>query len=103
MTVVWNRPVADGGSDISGYFLEKRDKKSLGGFKVLKETIRDTRQKVTGLTEHSDYQYRVCAINAAGQGPFSEPSDFYKAADPIGKCGVFTYVFFHVTKLYTIM
>lgn len=103
MTVVWNRPVADGGSDISGYFLEKRDKKSLGWFKVLKETIRDTRQKVTGLTEHSDYQYRVCAINAAGQGPFSEPSDFYKAADPIGKCGVFTYVFFHVTKLYTIM
>uniref|UniRef100_A0A8C8R968 Titin n=1 Tax=Pelusios castaneus TaxID=367368 RepID=A0A8C8R968_9SAUR len=83
MTVVWNRPTADGGSEISGYYLEKRDKKSLSWFKVVKETIRDTRQKVTGLTENSEHQFRVCAVNAAGQGPFSEASDFYKAADPI--------------------
>lgn len=106
MTVVWSRPVTDGGSEISGYFLEKRDKKSLGWLKVLKETIRDTRQKVTGFIENNDYQYRVCAINAAGQGPFSEPSDFYKAADPIGKCSsvkLFTYVFFHITKWYMLV
>lgn len=96
MTVVWSRPVADGGSEVSGYILEKRDKKSLGWFKVLKETIRDTRQKVTGLMENSDYQYRVCAVNAAGHGPFSEPSDFYRAADPIGKCSIFASVFFCV-------
>jgi len=85
MTVVWNRPTVDGGSEISGYFLEKRDKKSLSWFKVTKETIRDTRQKVTGLTENSEYHFRVCAVNAAGQGPFSEASDFYKATDPVGK------------------
>lgn len=91
MTIVWNRPTVDGGSEISGYFLEKRDKKSLSWFKVTKETIRDTRQKVTGLTENSEYHFRVCAVNAAGQGPFSEASDFYKAADPVGKIqhGVF--------------
>lgn len=67
MTVVWNRPVADGGSEISGYFLEKRDKKSLGWFKVLKETIRDTREKVTGLTENS-YYGQVCALAAIWTG-----------------------------------
>uniref|UniRef100_A0A8C4S356 Titin n=1 Tax=Erpetoichthys calabaricus TaxID=27687 RepID=A0A8C4S356_ERPCA len=87
MTVVWNRPSVDGGSDINGYFLEKREKKSLRWFKVIKETIRDTRQKVSGLTEGSEYQYRVSAVNAAGEGPFSDASDFYKAADPIDPPG----------------
>lgn len=85
MTVTWTRPTVDGGSEISGYYLEKRDKKSLSWFRVVKETIRDTRQKVTGLTENSEYQFRVSAVNSAGQGPFSEASDFFKAADPIGK------------------
>lgn len=85
MSVTWSRPTVDGGSDISGYYLEKRDKKSLRWFKVIKESIRDTRQKVSGLTEDSEYQFRVCAFNAAGQGPFSDASDFYKAVDPIGK------------------
>lgn len=85
MTVIWSRPIVDGGSEVTGYYLEKRDKKSLSWFKVAKETIRDTRQKVTGLTENNEYHFRVCAVNAAGQGPFSEASDFYRAADPIGK------------------
>lgn len=93
MTVTWCRPTADGGSDINGYYLEKRDKKSLRWFKVIKESIRDTRQKITGLTEDSDYQFRVCAINAAGQGPFSDASDYYKAADPIGKAVIFIYFY----------
>lgn len=85
MTVVWERPHDDGGSDIDGYFLEKREKKSLSWFKVIKNPIRDTRQKVTNLTEGNEYQYRVCAINKAGSGPYSNVSDFYKASDPVGK------------------
>lgn len=51
---------------------------------VVKGTIRDTRQKVTNLVENNEYQYRVCAINKAGAGNYSEASDLYKAYDPIG-------------------
>ena len=84
MTVIWERPALDGGSDLDGYYLEKREKKSLQWFKVVKGTIRDTRQKVTNLTEGNEYQYRVCAINKAGAGKYSLCSELYKAYDPIG-------------------
>lgn len=85
MTVIWERPSLDGGSDIDGYYLEKREKKSLQWFKVIKDPIRDTRQKVSNLIQGNEYQYRVCAINKAGAGHYSEASIFYKAYDPIGK------------------
>lgn len=109
MTVIWERPALDGGSDIDGYYLEKREKKSLQWFKVrllaylcvfvgqeaklisvnvfvqvVKGSIRDTRQKVTNLVENNEYQYRVCAVNKAGAGNYSEASDLYRAYDPIG-------------------
>lgn len=55
---------------------------------VVKGTIRDTRQKVTNLVENNEYQYRVCAVNKAGAGNYSEASDLYRAYDPIGRSWV---------------
>ena len=85
MVVVWNKPGVDGGSPVTGYYLERRDKKSLRWIKVLKDPINDITQKVFHLTEGNEYQYRVCATNKAGEGPFSDVSDYYKAAEPVGK------------------
>lgn len=51
---------------------------------VVKGTIRDTRQKVSNLVEKNEYQFRVCAVNKAGAGNYSEASDLYQAYDPIG-------------------
>ncbi|XP_061656401.1 titin-like isoform X2 [Syngnathoides biaculeatus] len=83
MVVEWEGPGIDGGSTVTGYYLERRDKKSLRWIRVCKDPIPDNKQTVYHLTEGNDYQYRVCAINKAGEGPFSDVSDFYKAADPI--------------------
>lgn len=69
---------------VTGYYLERRDKKSLRWVKVYKDPISDTKSKVHHLTEGNEYQYRVCAINKAGEGPYTNVSDFYKAADPVG-------------------
>ncbi|KAF3843851.1 hypothetical protein F7725_002700 [Dissostichus mawsoni] len=83
MLVEWNKPGVDGGSLVTGYYLERRDKKSLRWIRVYKEAIADIKKMVYHLTEGNEYQYRVCAINRAGEGPFSEVSDYYKAADPV--------------------
>lgn len=85
MVVEWGKPGVDGGSAVTGYYLERRDKKSLRWIRVYKEPVTDTKQTVYHLTEGNEYQYRVCAINKAGEGPFSDASDYYKAADPVGK------------------
>lgn len=85
MLVEWAKPGVDGGSTVTGYYLERRDKKSLRWIRVYKNPIADTKQMVYHLTEGNEYQYRVCAINKAGEGPFSDSSDYYKAADPVGK------------------
>ena len=70
---------------MTGYYLERRDKKSLRWIRVYKDPVTDIKQTVYHLTEGNEYQYRVCAINKAGEGPFSDASDYYKAADPVGK------------------
>lgn len=85
MVVEWDKPGVDGGSAVTGYYLERRDKKSLRWVRVYKDPVSDLKQTVYHLTEGNEYQYRVCAINRAGEGPYSDTSDFYKAADPIGK------------------
>lgn len=71
--IQWLKPESDGGNEISTYLVDKREKKSLRWTRVNKNyIIYDTRLKVTGLMEGCEYQFRVTAVNAAGN---SEPSD----------------------------
>ena len=48
-------------------------------------TIYDTRLKITGLLEGSDYQFRVMAINAAGSSQPSDASPYILCKDPTCK------------------
>lgn len=83
IVLTWERPESDGGSEIDGYVLEKRDKDGIRWTKCNKRRLNDLRFRCTGLTEGHLYQFRVCAENAAGLGTPSEPSDYIKVCDAV--------------------
>uniref|UniRef100_A0A665TAV4 Titin n=1 Tax=Echeneis naucrates TaxID=173247 RepID=A0A665TAV4_ECHNA len=82
MTVCWNRPETTGGSDITGYIIEKRDRAGVRWTKCNKRRVTDLRFRVTGLTEDHEYEFRVSAENTAGVGQPSPPTPYNKACDP---------------------
>lgn len=88
MTVEWEEPEYDGGSPVTGYWLEKKETTSKRWTKVNRNPIRirplGVSHVVTGLLEGATYQFRVSAINAAGCGLPSLPSDSVVSRDPIG-------------------
>ena len=84
ITIIWTRPDSDGGSAIKNYVIEKRDKQ---GFRWMRcnidQELTDLRYRAVGLREHAEMEFRVAAENAAGCGPFSEPSSYLRVEDPV--------------------
>lgn len=93
MTVVWNPPEYDGGKSITGYILEKKEKRSLRWVPVTKSAIPERRKKVTNLIPGHEYQFRVSAENEVGLGEPSLPSRPVVAKDPIGIVPLYSTLF----------
>jgi titin len=90
MLVSWTPPLDNGGSPITGYWLEKREEggaywSRVSRAPITKVGLKSVEFNVPRLIEGVKYQFRAMAINAAGIGPPSEPSDPAVAGDPICK------------------
>ena len=85
MVITWTKPKSDGGSPITEYIIEKKEKTSTRWSKAHKEKVTDLTLKVEGLIEGKTYEFQVAAVNKVGQGPFSEPSEPKLAKLPYGK------------------
>ncbi|XP_053123582.1 immunoglobulin superfamily member 22 isoform X1 [Hemicordylus capensis] len=88
VTITWNPPAQDGGSPVMGYIVERRKKGSNLWVPVSKDPIQDTKCKVDGLLEDTEYEFRVIAVNRAGPGQPSSASNSVVARDPIKPPGL---------------
>ena len=81
-TLLWEKPAFDGGSPITGYYIEKSSGYSQRWIKVNRQPIDTLTQTFSDLMEDTQYEYRVCAENEAGIGKPSQTTGAFKAKDP---------------------
>lgn len=73
--IKWTAPISNGGSPIIGYDVERRDRATGRWVKINKEPCRNTDYYDDRVQDGHQYEYRVSAVNAAGNGKPSEASN----------------------------
>lgn len=81
----WERPSSDGGSPITGYCIEKKERNSLLWVKANESLVKATQYTCTGLIEGLEYTFRVSALNLAGQGKPCKQTDLITARTAVGR------------------
>ncbi|XP_040975579.1 immunoglobulin-like and fibronectin type III domain-containing protein 1 isoform X8 [Aquila chrysaetos chrysaetos] len=87
ITICWKAPRKTGSSRIVGYIVQKRKKGTMTWLPVNNVPIADKKLKMTNLKKGLQYEFRVAAVNAAGIGDASEPSQPVFARDSMKSPG----------------
>ena len=79
VSLSWNKPMNTGGSPIQGYIIEKKGPGDADFKPVNNSPVSDTKFTVPNLNEGDEYQFRVRAVNDAGESEPSKPVGPVKA------------------------
>ncbi len=79
----WEKPKRDVGNAISGYNVEMREKGSNNWLPCNTYPTKGTEYTATGLREDQIYEFRVAAVNGAGPGTPSKPTQLQKPEVPV--------------------
>ncbi|XP_077385040.1 immunoglobulin-like and fibronectin type III domain-containing protein 1 [Festucalex cinctus] len=84
ITLTWTPPKDDRGVPVIGYQLEKQKKGTNQWIPLnaVNEPIEDVNYAVKDITEGTEYEFRVLAINESGAGDPSPPSEMVCAKNP---------------------
>ena len=85
IVVNWDTPKSDGGSDITGYTVEKCDARKSTYMACGTTDASTLTLKINKLIEGNEYYVRVCAENAIGVSDPTVTEDPIKARLPFGK------------------
>lgn len=86
VSLTWNPPKYDGGSEILNYVLESRLIGTEKFHKVTQDNLMSRKYTVKGLKEGDTYEYRVSAVNIVGQGKPSFCTKPITCKDELGMC-----------------
>lgn len=89
--LTWQPPEDDGGSPVTGYWVERLPSYAAKWKKVNKKAVSKLELTLDDLEEGTEYQLRVCAENAAGVGKPCEPISIV-AKEPYGECSCLSLV-----------
>lgn len=85
VTLTWTPPKQDGGTKVTGYIVEKREKGRDRWVRINRSPVREVTMSITELVEKNEYEFRVIAENKVGPGEPSSPSERIVAKAPYGK------------------
>jgi hypothetical protein len=76
----WTASLYDGGSKITGYIIEARESSGMW-FRCNDYNVTDLEYTCIDLTTHSEYEFRIIAVNSAGKSDPSPPSGNVKVCE----------------------
>src|SRR5207248_2524393 len=85
ITLSWEAPSSDGGGPIIGYLIEKCDAFSSRWIPCNRAPVTAPTYILRDLPEGAEYQFRVIAVNDAGEGPPSDSTGIVCVKDAFSK------------------
>ncbi len=84
VSLTWDKPSSDGGGKVSGYFVEKKDAGSDNWSRINQTPCPTNIFNIPHLIEDREYEFRVFAVNDAGESKPSSATRKIKIKDPKG-------------------